>query len=79
MDPDKGGEKIPGGGYVLQSRGCGGGDWGMFGDTKRDTIRYTGGILDTEAVVPTCIGETDTPFCTYLEKVLEDDIALYQR
>ena len=27
----------------------------MFRDFKRDTIRYTGGILDNEAVVPTCI------------------------
>ena len=33
----------------------------MFVDAKRDTIRFTGGVLDTESVVPTCIMETATP------------------
>ena len=33
----------------------------MFGYYKNYTIRYTGGILDTELVVPTRIRAADTP------------------
>ena len=33
----------------------------MFGDAKRDTIRYTGGILHTEVVVPIYIRKKNTP------------------
>ena len=37
------------------------GDWGTFGDFKRYTIRYKGGILYNEAVVPTRIRAESTP------------------
>ena len=60
-DADKSFEKVLGGGYTLQSRGRGGGDWGIFGYSKRDTIRSTGGILDTEAMVTTYNKDTATP------------------
>ena len=43
-----------------QRIGCGKGDLDMSRDSTRDTIRYLGGILDTEAVVPTHIRNTAT-------------------
>ena len=33
----------------------------MFGDSKRETIISTGGILDNEEAVTACIRETATP------------------
>ena len=62
MDPDKFSEKFLDGAYTLHSRGHGIVDWGMFGDSKRDAIRTTGVIIDTEVVVPTHIRAEATPF-----------------
>ena len=38
-----------------QSRGQGGRDWGLIGDSIGDIIISTRGIIDTEMVVSTCI------------------------
>ena len=38
-----------------------GGYWGLLGDSKRHTIRYTRGILDGEGVVPTRVRAAATP------------------
>ena len=59
--PDKGSTKVAGGEYMLQSRGCGGGDRVFIGDYTEDTIRSTGGVLNTKVVVPTCVRATATP------------------
>ena len=65
-DPYKGSEKVLGGGHTPQSRGRSGVDWGLIGDSNRDTVRYTRGLLNTEAVLSTCTRAAATPPRTYL-------------
>ena len=46
--PDKGSANVAGGGYILHIRGC-------REEYIGENIRYTGGVIDNEAVVLTCV------------------------
>lgn len=79
LRPDKGRLPVLGGGYPLQSRGRGGGYWGMHGVPSGYDPRPTGGVLSYEAVVLTHDSTETTPPCNNLEKVSGDYSALYHR
>ena len=55
-----------------------GGHWRFLGDSTGETIRYIGGVLDTEAVGLKCVRAEVTHPRKELEKVSRDYETLYQ-